>query len=95
MGARFAPPFAIIYMHYVESTALRNLTQISEVTFYMRYIDDILMSVKDASIEFSNIVLHTFNRVDNNIQFTIQQPDKDGFLPFLDIEVKSWDSNFI
>ena len=86
MGARFAPPFAIIVMDFVETLALAKIKSEYDVPLFVRYIDDIFIVVPDEmDITF---LVDTFNSIHKNIQFTIEHPDKDGYIAFLDTEVK-------
>lgn len=88
MGTHFSPPFAIIYMHTVETKALSNLhfeCNLNPV-IYARYIDDVIMGpFNRLTTDFSNI-LDKFNKVNNDIQFTIEIP-KVNTLNFLDISI--------
>jgi hypothetical protein len=90
MGARFAPPFAIIYMAAIEKIATDELCKRGyHIEYYTRYIDDTLMVVhidKNLTID-SNEVLEVFNGVANEIQFTIECPKEDERMPFLDTEL--------
>ena len=88
MGARFAPPFAIILMHHIETLALAKLPIRLKPKLYYRYIDDIIMvlEVPSTASEASTTdkVLETFNAVHRNIQFTLETPDEKGKIAFLD-----------
>ena len=85
MGAHFAPPFAILMMHEVETKALSRLATRPKI--YKRYIDDVILGpYKRDDPEIQNIV-DTFNAVDQSIQFTVDVPSKDEPLNFLDIAI--------
>ena len=59
MGARFAPPFAIITMHYIETEALHKLALLGIVpVVYYRYIDDIIIGPLQHDRSFHETVLH-------------------------------------
>ena len=88
MGARFAPPFSIIYMDYIETTALSRLENYVVPSIYSRYIDDTLLGPLPNDRELFDIMLQTFNSVHPNIQFTIDIPLPTTFLPYLDIQIK-------
>jgi hypothetical protein len=90
MGARFAPPFAIIYMAAIEEIAVEELNRKGYmIEYYTRYIDDTLMVVqvdKDLEID-SKEVLNVFNAVTPEIQFTIETQKVNERLAFLDTEM--------
>ena len=91
MGARFAPPFAIIFMYELERKILNDIgsTEI-EIRLFKRYIDDIVIIYKDLTSEckwHTDNVLSHFNKFSKNIQFTIELPNEDGFIPFLDAQI--------
>ena len=70
MGAHFAPSFAIIFMNYVEETALRKLNFTPVV--YKRFIDDIILGPVEHSDTIMTHILGTFNSVNSNILFTLE-----------------------
>ena len=88
MGAHFAPPFAIITMHKVESLALEKLKKINfQPIMYRRYIDDVILGPVKRSPMIGNI-LQIFNSVNEDIKFTLESPDVGKPLNFLDISIK-------
>ena len=84
MGARFAPPFSIIVMDHIENEALTLLND-TNIKFYGRYIDDILM-VRTKGGPTTNTVRDVFNSVNESIQFTIEE-SQNNQLAFLDIKI--------
>ena len=88
MGAHFAPPFAIITMSKIENAALQSLREKSEFkpAIYVRYIDDILIGPIDKNSNLPQTILETFNKVNEDIKFTLEIPDK--ALNFLDLAIK-------
>jgi len=94
MGAHFAPPFAIITVHKIESIALsilRNNHGFSPQV-YKRYIDDVLIGPIERDEDLTKLILETFNSVNKDIQFTLEVPKINEPLPFLDINIKVADS---
>ena len=91
MGAHFAPPFAIITMHKIETIALETLKSNFKFSpsIYVRYIDDILIGPIEKEGDLPKTVLQTFNSVNDSIKFTLEKPDRS--LNFLDVslEIKS------
>ncbi len=91
MGSHYAPPFAIIFMHYIEEKALSLL--MSEFKYlndrgvlYKRFIDDSIFGPFKKDQKFYDRILEVFNSIDDNINFTLESPP-DGCLNFLDISV--------
>jgi len=86
MGNPAAPPFAIIYMDYVEKTIIaRNST----IIVWKRYIDDCFV-VSSVSPQDT---LRSCNQVNAAIKFTLEEPTND-VLPFLDLKVQLNVSSF-
>ena len=93
MGSHFSPPFAIIYMHTVETETLMSLKNNYDTVpkLYARYIDDIIIGpFKILDCNFENI-LSEFNKVNDSIQFTIEVPPVNT-LNFLDISITTPDT---
>ena len=87
MGAHFAPPFAIITMSQIEEEALERLKNNGMVPkIYKRYLDDILLGPVKA--DMVNEILDTFNSIQESIQFTVEVPEENEFLAFLDIAIR-------
>ncbi len=90
MGTRFAPPFSIIFLNYIEQKALQTLKQFDILScIFVRYIDDILLGVFDITEDKCKIILDCFNNVDPDIQFTIEKPNKLGYITYLDISIRT------
>ena len=87
MGAHFAPPFAIICMHKIETRALQILSEDLTPEIYARYIDDIILGpfVHDET-NFQKI-LDAFNSINKSIQFTIEVPEPSEPIHFLDLDI--------
>ena len=90
MGARYAPPFAIIVMHHIEQAALKTIedSNLCKILFYGRYIDDIIFITEStnhqASTSLPPRILDLFNDNKFKMQFTLEQCDPIKGLPFLD-----------
>ena len=93
MGARFAPPFAIITLHYIETAALNKLTTIIEPAIYYRYIDDVILGPVPCDNNIHNNILEVFNSINGDIQFTIEAPNQSEWLPFLDTKLRYVNNN--
>ena len=65
-------------MQEIETVALSRLPLSPRI--YMRYIDDIIMLFE--------IILSTFNSVIPDIKFTIETPEPNEWLPFLDMQLR-------
>ncbi|EYC15824.1 hypothetical protein Y032_0035g2983 [Ancylostoma ceylanicum] len=81
MGIRIAPLLAIIYLDHIEKASLTN-----GILLYKRYIDDVF-AIGSSSSELA-ATLANLNAKDENIKFTVEEPDRDGFLPFLNVKVR-------
>ncbi|EYC20386.1 hypothetical protein Y032_0022g598 [Ancylostoma ceylanicum] len=81
MGLRIAPLLAIVYLDHIEKSSLTN-----GIILYKRYIDDIF--VIGSSYTELEETLANLNAVDVNIKFTVEEPSSDGFLPFLNTQVR-------
>ena len=81
MGSPLGPVLANIYVGYVESLMQKSD---SDIFFYGRYVDDILVIAKDSSA--INSLNESLNSVDCDIQFTCEY-EVDGSLPFLDVRI--------
>ena len=89
MGCHFAPPFAIIFLHEIESKAIQLLRKLDiNPPIYKRYIDDVILGpLKHDETIFRN-VLEIFNSINPDIKFTLEAPQPEHWLTFLDIKIK-------
>ncbi|EYC27067.1 hypothetical protein Y032_0009g502 [Ancylostoma ceylanicum] len=81
MGLRLAPLLAIVYLDRIERMSLT-----SELIFYRRYIDDVF-AIGSTPVALQHF-LNNLNSQDPNIQFTVEEPDANSFLPFLNAKVR-------
>ncbi|EYC38018.1 hypothetical protein Y032_0749g2033 [Ancylostoma ceylanicum] len=81
MGIRIAPLLAIVYLDHIEKASLTN-----GIILYKRYIDDVF--VIGSSHSELRSTLTNLNSMDVNIKFTVEEPSRDGFLPFLNTKVR-------
>ncbi|EYC11329.1 hypothetical protein Y032_0051g2148 [Ancylostoma ceylanicum] len=81
MGIRIAPLLAIVFLDHIEKASLTN-----GIIFYKRYIDDVFAIGSSFSVVTSTLA--KLNSMDVNIRFTMEEPGKDGFLPFLNTRVR-------
>ena len=80
MGSPISPIVANLFMENFESRALQSSP--NPPLLWKRFVDDTFVILKRAHKE--EFLTH-INSVDNNIQFTTEEPGPDGSLPFLDI----------
>lgn len=83
MGCRFAPAFAIIFLHHVETKALQSLTFVPKV--YKRYIDDVIIGPIENDETVIEEVKKHFNEVLPEIKFTVEVNPPEIGLNFLDL----------
>ena len=82
MGNQLAPPFAIIFMHHLESKMLRSA--VLRPSLYGRYIDDVLVIWIHGRKNLQSFVEHC-NQQHPRIKFTHESTADGGTLPFLDV----------
>ena len=69
MGTSVAPPYANLYLYYLEKLLLDKY--IDNIIFYRRYIDDIFMIIKGDNIVLDSIKLDFYKLHDNiSIEFS-------------------------
>jgi len=86
MGTHYAPPFAVIFMDFIETTALTALQEKKiRPDLYKRYIDDIVMGPFPKDENVCEVILNAFNAVTDSINFTMEIPKKS--LNFLDLTI--------
>ena len=83
MGSALGPVLANIIMTELEKLVLPKLIESGIIQFYIRYVDDTLVLIKEDKI---NEVLNAFNAFDRNLDFTVDEFD-DGLIHFLDLSV--------
>ena len=81
MGSALGPVLANIVMTELERLILPKLIESDLIKFYIRYVDDTLVLIKEDRIDE---VLAAFNSFDQNLQFNIDKFD-DGLVHFLDL----------
>ena len=80
MGSPCSPVVANIYMEYFEDLALGPKLPVP-VKDWKRYVDDVFSIIPK---ENRNQMLQFLNSIDQHIKFTIEQPNREGGIPFLD-----------
>ena len=85
MGSALGPVLANIIMTELEKRVLPKLIANGAIKFYIRYVDDTLVLIKEDKV---NEVLQSFNAFDQNLKFTVDSFE-DGVVHFLDILVHS------
>ena len=99
MGSPLAPVLACLYMEYFE-TELRQKIPGLQPSFWVRYIDDILLQWSGSLEEF-NIFLSKLNQVEDLIKLKVEWETTDPIqldhanIPFLDLLIKRSPSGFL
>ena len=83
MGSALGPVLANIIMTELEKLILPKLIESGVIKFYIRYVDDTLVLIKEDRIEE---VLAAFNSFDPNLGFTVDTFE-DGLVHFLDLAI--------
>ncbi|EYC25443.1 hypothetical protein Y032_0012g1896 [Ancylostoma ceylanicum] len=80
MGNRIAPLLAIIFLDHVERMTLTPGILLRKIN-----IDDVfVMGTTEVDVE---ILFEKLNSFDPNVWFTMERPDNEGYLPFLNTKV--------
>ena len=83
MGGSLGPVSANTIMTECEKAIVNQLIENNIVKFYIRYVDDTLLVLREKDID---IVLNRFNSFNKNLQFTVDTFE--NCVPhFLDIEI--------
>ena len=80
MGSPCSPVVANIYMEYFENMALGPKLPVP-IKDWKRYVDDVFSIIPKGN---RVILLQYLNSIDPHIKFTIEQPNAEGGIPFLD-----------
>ena len=92
MGSRLGPLFANIFTSFHEESWLYNCPSSFKPLMYRRYVDDFLLF---KSPDHVPLFLSYLNRQHPNISFSSRSElEKDGKLPFLDVEITRSNGRF-
>ena len=80
MGSRCSPVVANIFLEYFENLALGPELPVP-VKDWKRYVDDVFSIIPKGN---HDKMLQYLNFIDPHIKFTIEQPNEEGGIPFLD-----------
>ncbi|EYC39096.1 hypothetical protein Y032_0676g1431 [Ancylostoma ceylanicum] len=81
MGNRIAPLLAIMFLDHIEKSSLT-----SGILLYKRYIDDVfVIGTTEMDVDTT---LDRLNAFDPKVSFTVERPDSDGYLPFLNTKIR-------
>ena len=81
MGSPCSPVVASIYIEYFEDLALGPELPIP-IKEWKRYVDDVFSIIPKGN---RDILLNYLNSTDPHIKFTVEQPNAEGAISFLDI----------
>jgi len=59
---------AEVYLQYIEETYVKQWLHSKEITYYKRYVDDILI-ICDQNKTNKQTILYQINKIDKNLQF--------------------------
>ena len=80
MGSPCSPVVANIYMEYFEDMALGPELPLPKKE-WKRYMDDVFSIIPKGQ---HDTMLQHLNSIDPHIKFTVEQPNEEGAIPFLD-----------
>lgn len=89
MGSSISPSVADLVLEDIERDVLPNIPY--EVTFFFRYVDDILTCVP---IDKFDDFLFRFNNADDNLKFTLEK-SINNCINFLDVSIKVVDGRLL
>ncbi|EYB87784.1 hypothetical protein Y032_0257g399 [Ancylostoma ceylanicum] len=81
MGSCIAPILAITFLDHIERASLT-----SEILHYKRYIDDVFV-IRTTEMEVE-ATLEKLNLFDPHVSFTVERPNDEGYLPFLNTKIR-------
>jgi hypothetical protein len=70
MGSPISGIIAEIFLQHLENMYIKHSLDSKEITFYKRYVDDILILYDQQNID-EHMILHKINGVDKNLQFKV------------------------
>ena len=88
MGSALSPVMACLYMEHLEDDKFKRI--MGRGSHWYRYVDDVLVIMPHNTRV--NDKLSRLNRVDSNIEFTVEL-EEDGKLPFLDTIIHRIDNS--
>ena len=80
IGSPVSPVIANIYMEYFEELALGPQCPIP-IPWWQRYVDDVISITRKDQVD---ILFMHINQLDAHIKFSMESPDNEGRIPFLD-----------
>ena len=85
MGSPISGTVAEIFLQQLEKTHIKHLIDSLHVTFYTRYVDDILI-VYDSTHTTHKSILHYINTIHRNVKLIPTQETNDN-VSFLDLSI--------
>ena len=86
MGSPLSSLISEIFLQYLESIYIDEITKEFNILFYGRYVDDILI-IYDNSKNVDNQILNSFNLIHPKIQYTLET-EQNNKINFLDLTIK-------
>jgi hypothetical protein len=91
MGASSSSIISELFLQYTECNFLAPIVNKHGISGYYRYVDDILI-LYDSSITNILSILHDFNNIHSNLQFT-SETEIENNINYLDISIHRTDSD--
>jgi len=82
MGSPISGTMAEIFLQHLEDSFIKHLLDSKSITFYSRYVDDILI-IYDSSYTNPNAITQYANTIHNSLQINLT-PENGGQINFLD-----------
>ena len=87
MGSPVSSILSEIYLQNFESQHIENIINQHNISFYGRYVDDIIIIYKQTQDNQDQNILECFNKLNKNLQFTIEK-EVNKEINYLDLTLK-------
>jgi len=86
MGSPISGLIAEAYLQHIEGKYIKHGLNTNEITYYRRYVDDILI-LYDTTKTQDIIIKQNMNNINKNLQFQMTA-EKDKLINYLDLELR-------
>jgi hypothetical protein len=83
MGSPISSTLAEVYLQYLEETYVKHCLENREITYYKRYVDDILI-ICDQNRTNEDTIHNIINNIDEQLQFKVPG-EENRIINYLDL----------
>jgi len=83
MGSPISSTLAEIYLQYLQGIYVKHCLENKEITFYKRYVDDILI-IYDQNGTDENTIYNMINNIDEQLEFKMSR-EENKTINYLDL----------